>query len=294
MTVYDCTMFFQENDLFEIRLNVHWDFVDKFIVVEAGETHTGLPKPFRFDHKRFEKYSSKIIYCKFDSFEQEMKAHPYLLDNVALANRGPMFETKDWTRDRFQYNYIAKALFDAGAQDDDIVYISCLDELIRKETFEHCLPAFKNKLIVYPNGLRPIFFLQLDLYAYKFNLLHKPWQEHIASTLTEAGNFRRILPATLREKRVMTHPLVPNAGWEFTFLDKGDGEMVLEKQRSWAHSRDRYPGRKVKFDHTNKEEAVQRLFDDYQPMLVDITEQSHPKYIVDNLDKFQNFIYKEQ
>lgn len=293
MAVYDATMFFQENDLYEIRLNTHWDFVDKFIVVEAGETHTGIKKPFRFDHERFKKYSSKIHYVKFDSFDEEMQKHPELLDAATVAERGPMFATKDWTRDRFQYNYIFKALLDDGAKDDDIVYISCLDELLKKEAFEKCLPAFKNRLIAYPHGLRPIFFMMLDLYAYKFNLLHKPWTQHIASTLTEVGNFRRILPATLREQRVMTHPLVENAGWEFTFLDKTDGEMVLAKQQAWAHSRDQYPGRKVKFDHTDKQEAVQRLFEDYQPRLVPITTETHPPYIVNNLDKLQNFIYTE-
>ena len=42
MSVYDCTMFLNENDLFEIRINEHWDFIDKFILIEANETHTGL------------------------------------------------------------------------------------------------------------------------------------------------------------------------------------------------------------------------------------------------------------
>ena len=139
MAVYDATMFFQENDLYEIRLNTHWDFVDKFIVVEAGETHTGVKKPFRFDHERFKKYSSKIHYVKFDSFDKEMQQHPELLDAATVAERGPMFATKDWTRDRFQYNYIFKALLDSGAKDDDVVYISCLDELLKKEAFEKCL-----------------------------------------------------------------------------------------------------------------------------------------------------------
>jgi hypothetical protein len=68
--------------------------------------------------------------------------------------------------------------------------------------------------------------------------------------------------------------------------------MVLEKQRSWAHSRDIRPGEKVKFDNTTKEEAVAKFFADYQPTLVEITRETHPPYIVDNLDKFQNFIYK--
>jgi hypothetical protein len=38
-----------KNDLFEIQLNHHWGFVDYFVVVEAGETHIGIKKPFNFD-----------------------------------------------------------------------------------------------------------------------------------------------------------------------------------------------------------------------------------------------------
>ena len=72
MAVYDCFPFFNENDLLEIRINQHWDFVDKFIITEAGETHTGKPKPFNFDHERFEQYKSKVIYRTFDSFETEI------------------------------------------------------------------------------------------------------------------------------------------------------------------------------------------------------------------------------
>ena len=81
MTVYDCCPFWNENDLYELRLNQHWDFVDKFIVTEVGETHTGNKKPFNFDHDRFEKYKSKIIYNKFESFEEEINNNTYLLES---------------------------------------------------------------------------------------------------------------------------------------------------------------------------------------------------------------------
>ena len=50
---FEASMFFQENDLLEIKLNQHWNFVDKFIIVEAGETHTGVKKDILFDHERF-------------------------------------------------------------------------------------------------------------------------------------------------------------------------------------------------------------------------------------------------
>jgi len=41
MAVYDCFPFFNENDLLELRLNQHWNYVDKFIITEAGGTNTG-------------------------------------------------------------------------------------------------------------------------------------------------------------------------------------------------------------------------------------------------------------
>ena len=75
-------MFFNENDLLEVRLNQHWDQVDKFIIVEASETHTGLKKPLLFDHNRFAKYKEKIVYRSIGSFEEEMSKNPNLTSPI--------------------------------------------------------------------------------------------------------------------------------------------------------------------------------------------------------------------
>jgi hypothetical protein len=294
MTVFDFCSFLNENDLYEIRLNQHWDFVDKFIVVEVGETHTGLNKELKFDHKRFEPYASKLHYVTFDNFQDEINQYPELLDDTATANRGAAQESDDWTRCYFQDNYLVKILNDLGATDDDIVYASCLDEIIKKEAFEKCMESFNNKTIKYQHDLRPIFFFHLYLYAYKFNLLHKHWTDHYAAIMTEVGNFKKILPASIRHHSIMTHKQIPDAGWHFTFLDPTEGELVLEKQRSWAHSKDKYIGKKTKFDHTTTEEALERFFHDYPVTKVSITDQTHPKYIVDNIDKFKNLIYNKE
>ena len=279
MAVFDCCSFLNENDLYEIRLNQHWDFVDKFIVIEVGETHTGLKKSLNFDHERFKPYASKLVYVTFDNFTEEIAKHPELLDSVTLNAANPEQHSEDWIRCHFQDNYIFKILSDLGATDNDIVYLSCLDEIIKKEAFYQGLERFSTLELF--NDLRPILYFQLYLYAYKFNLLHKSWEHHYAGIMTEFGNFKKILPANIR-----------HGGWHFTFLDNTDGEMVLQKQRSWAHSRDQYPGQKMKFDHTTKEEAVERFFHDYPVTQVDIKEGTHPSYIVNNLEKFQNFIFK--
>jgi beta-1,4-mannosyl-glycoprotein beta-1,4-N-acetylglucosaminyltransferase len=294
MTVFDCVCFLNENDLYEIRLNQHWDFVDKFIVVEAGETHTGLKKPLKFDHKRFEKYSEKIVYVSFDNFEEEMKKYPQLLDYDAVMDRGPGTVTMDWTRGHFQANYFNIVLEQQGAKDEDIVYVSCLDEIIKKEAFEESLTRFTNREERFQYGLRPVFGFHYYLYAYKFNLLHMHCDQHVAGMITEYENLKRMMPSTFRSRSISTHPHIKNAGWHFTFLDSTDGEMVLEKQRSWSHARDQYHGKKLKFDNTTKEEALQRFFEDYPVTLVDITKETHPEYIVNNLDKLQNFVYKPE
>ena len=188
MTVYDCCPFWNENDLYELRLNQHWDFVDKFIVTEVGETHTGNKKPFNFDHDRFEKYKSKIIYSKFNSFEEEINNNTYLLDNYSVHDRSAKGQnTTDWIRDHFQGNYPMKILKDLDAQDSDIVYFSSIDEILNEEAFTKGISILSNKGL-YPlqshgqsvmdtHGkqvlTRPSFGFVLDLYVFKFNLFCK-------------------------------------------------------------------------------------------------------------------------
>lgn len=295
-TVYDCCMFLNENDLYEIRLNQHWDFVDKFIVLEAGQTHTGIPKPYRFDQERFKPYSSKLTYIQMDSIDEAMEKYPELVDHPVVNNLlGPMHTKQDWLRDHFQFDYIAKILLeDFQANSDDIVYISCLDEILRQESFEECVKIIDQKTLTHIHNLdlMPILFFGMYLYAYKINLLHL--DTATVGMVTQVGNFTKMLPSRIRHLGIPTHPVLMNAGWHFTFLDNTDGEMVLEKQRSWAHSKDVYPGKKTKFDHTTKEEAVARFFEDYKPRLVNIGPGTHPQYLLDNLEKFQNLIYKEE
>jgi hypothetical protein len=110
--------------------------------------------------------------------------------------------------------------------------------------------------------------------------------------MTEVGNFKNILPATIRGKYI-TDFNVPDAGWEFTFLDPTEGEYALAKHKSWGHSKDVYEGKKTKFEFTEPSESVERLFDDYKPTVVPIIPETHPQYIIDNLDKLKNFIYNE-
>ena len=71
--------------------------------------------------------------------------------------------------------------------------------------------------------------------------------------------------------------------------------MLLEKYRSWAHSKDVIPGReKTKWELQTPEEALQRAQQDFGFIFnpVAITYNTHPKWVVENQNKLQNIIYQ--
>ena len=44
MALYDCFMYFDEDMLLDIRLNILNETVDKFVIAEATKTHSGKDK----------------------------------------------------------------------------------------------------------------------------------------------------------------------------------------------------------------------------------------------------------
>ena len=66
MKIYDCFMYFDEEIVLDLRLNVLNDFVDYFVIVESVFTHKGDKRELKFNSKKFEKFKDKIIYLKYD------------------------------------------------------------------------------------------------------------------------------------------------------------------------------------------------------------------------------------
>ena len=60
--IYDCITYFDEPMLFDLRLNILDKYVDKFIVIEAKHTHSGIVKKLNFEINNFKKFQNKIIY----------------------------------------------------------------------------------------------------------------------------------------------------------------------------------------------------------------------------------------
>ena len=66
MNIYDCFMYFDEDMLLDLRLNVLNDHVKKFVISEATYTHNGTKKELKFDINNFKKFKDKITYIIVD------------------------------------------------------------------------------------------------------------------------------------------------------------------------------------------------------------------------------------
>lgn len=66
--LYDCFLFWKEFNALEIRLNELYDVVDKFIIVEFSQGHSGSIKPFYLKNRmeEFSKFSDKIHLFSLD------------------------------------------------------------------------------------------------------------------------------------------------------------------------------------------------------------------------------------
>ena len=115
--IYDCFTFFNELDILELRLNILYKYVDKFVIVEGNKTHTGKDKDFIFEQNknRFEKFLDKIIYIKVEDFPS--------LENSQTSEDG-----NKWLYENYQRDAIMRGLTEC--KDDDIIITSDCDEII--------------------------------------------------------------------------------------------------------------------------------------------------------------------
>lgn len=113
--IYDCFTFFNELELLELRLHELAGVVDKFVLVEATQTHTNRPKPLHYQENR----------ARFGAFHGQI-IHVVVEDLPVSAD--------PWVPENFQRNCIARGL--TACRPDDFVLVSDLDEIPRARAVE--------------------------------------------------------------------------------------------------------------------------------------------------------------
>tara|TARA_B100000963_G_C22617165_1_gene667966 strand:+ start:1620 stop:2480 length:861 start_codon:yes stop_codon:yes gene_type:complete len=220
-------MFFDENMLLDLRLNILNDYVSKFIICESTFSHNGKKKKLNFDIKNFSKFKSKIEYIVSEK-------EP---DNLKIINKDDTFEMREsktldnaLMRENFQRNFAHDKLL--KVDDNDLILINDLDEIPNLENF-----SYDKKITI---------FKQKMLY-FKLNLMYKnlSWT---GSKICKKKDF--INPQWLRNVKTRRYPLwrldiffskkkyndiqiIENGGWHFTNIKTA--QQIHNKMKSFLH-----------------------------------------------------------
>jgi beta-1,4-mannosyl-glycoprotein beta-1,4-N-acetylglucosaminyltransferase len=66
-------MYFDEEVVLDLRLNMLDQYVDYFVIVESIFTHKGDKRELKFNSKNFDKFKKKIIYLVYDQEPKEIQ-----------------------------------------------------------------------------------------------------------------------------------------------------------------------------------------------------------------------------
>ena len=73
MRIFDCFMFYDEEMLLDIRLNILNKFIDQFIIIESTFSHNGKKRELIFDIEKYKKFKNKIKYFVVDKKPREIE-----------------------------------------------------------------------------------------------------------------------------------------------------------------------------------------------------------------------------
>ena len=232
MKIYDCFMFFDEEMLLDLRLNIMDKYIDKFVITEATYMHNGKPKKLNFDIKKFSKFKDKIIYIVVDAPPPDLfKINDN--DNDKKDTKGQKLVLNGYKRDNYQRQMAQQAL--DGIESNDWIIINDIDEIPNLENIN--FKIIKNKFIIFKQ----------NIFYYKFNLLY-PNVSWFGSKACKKKNF--LSPQWLRDIKHKKYPLwrldiffskkkyndimhIDKGGWHFTNIKSP--ENIEKKLLNYTH-----------------------------------------------------------
>ena len=153
MKIFDCFMYFDEEVVLDLRLNILDKYVDYFVIVESSFTHKGDKRKLKFESKKFEKFKNKIIYLIYDENPKNIEK---ILNNDHEDEKSRKYILNAALRENGQRNFIIEGL--QIANDEDLVLISDVDEIPNLENLD--IKNIKKKIILFKQ----------EMFYYKFNL----------------------------------------------------------------------------------------------------------------------------
>tara|TARA_Y200000002_G_scaffold147543_1_gene121958 strand:+ start:510 stop:1400 length:891 start_codon:yes stop_codon:yes gene_type:complete len=290
--IFDCTTFFDEKMMMDIRFNVLNKFVTKFIVVESIFSHSGKKKKLNFNINDYPKFKDKINYIIIDK-------EP---DNIDKENKSSEKKISkrmnSIKRIEQSYEYMSKGLGEIN--DDDLVMISDNDEIPNLESVD--INKINNNFLV---------FEQLFFY-YKFNLLYDKllWPGTKACKKKNLKNFSSLknlktkkypfwrIDTLFSEVKKINLKIIENGGWHFTNIKSP--KDLFEKLSNFGHHDEfelskitienlqaKIDNREVFYDHFADKSSKSKWDNNYK--LKKIDNNLLPIYLNENKEKFKKW-----
>ena len=292
MRFIDCFMYFDEDMILDIRLNILDKYVSNFIICEANFNHNGTNRKLKFDINKFSKFKEKIIYIPLE--EQPKNLREILSsDNQSIKNSKILDNAL--LRENFQRNFLKNKI--KNFHDDDLIIISDVDEIPNLENF-----TYKAK----------ITFFEQKMFYYKLNLLHKNFKWY-GSKITKKKHLKS--PQWLRNIKSRKYPFwridilfsmkkynninfIENGGWHFTNIKSA--EKIDYKMKNFLHHLE-YEESGLGVEEIRKIISEKKVFYDHNAdkrdkkwsaeiILVKESDQHLPDFIIENKEKYTDWL----
>jgi beta-1,4-mannosyl-glycoprotein beta-1,4-N-acetylglucosaminyltransferase len=290
MKIIDCTTYYSEDLMLDIRFNILNEFVDKFIIVESKFSHSGEQKKLNFDINKFQKFKDKIEYL---IIENEPDG---IIENI--ENSSEIKRKNSLLRIEQSYDFIMNALDDVN--DNDLVCLSDNDEI----------PNFNSEYFKKSNN--DIFIFKQLFFYYKFNLFYDliPWYGTKACRKKKLLSFSWL--RNLKNKKYpfwrvdtlfsnlkhMNLQIVEDGGWHFTNIKTA--KDIYTKLSNFGHHNEFdvsgisvediqkcIDNKIVNYDHKADKSLEKKYNANYKLRVVD--DKILPNYLVKNKNKFKEW-----
>jgi len=294
MKIYDCTIFFDEKMMFDLRLNILNDYVDKFIVAESLYTHSGNPKKQNFNINDYPKFKDKIIYILVESEPDDLyETGPDADDRVGRIRLNSL------KRIRKQYNALVEGITDAS--ESDFILLSDCDEIpnlenLKKESLNNEIVLFNQKIFYYKFNLQHTSLNWFGTKGCKKKKLRTfEWLRNIKN---KKYNFWR-LDAFFSNNKFVNLKIIDDGGWHFSKI-KNEKDIHYTLSNYGEHNEFEQSGMSEKdikgmiqkqelyFNHSGDKTSDNKYSARIKLDKIDLKEL--PKYLIDNKQKFKQWL----
>jgi len=270
MKIYDCTTYFNEPLIMDVRFNILNEHVTKFIIVESAYSHSGEKKKINFDKNLYPQFKDKIEHIIIDKEPENILD----IDNADIdINK----RTNSILRISLQRNEALKACKEAS--EEDYIFYSDNDEL-----FYYKFNLLNDRIFWY--GTKG---------AKKKNIKSISDLRHIKP---KKYSFWRIDTLFSKNKFINLN-IVKNGGWHFTQLKKP--EDLFEKIKNDEHHnefdkldvnidhiKNMIDNKFIEYDHLSDSKSASKIGNRFKLKSIDIN-SNMPTYLKKNQKKYKDW-----